>query len=159
MDSLLNSGNADTPPATLASRGNRLLAFVIDNSLAIVGAPLLRTVIPPGVASSTIIAIVAGLWLLALAITQIMLLGMRGQSIGKYITRAAIVDQFSNEPPGYLRAAVIRQGPQAVLSNFFPITGVLYLVLDGLFIFSERRRCLHDRLAGTVVIRVSKEWP
>ena len=115
--------------------------------------------IPPGVASSTIIAIVAGLWLLALAITQIMLLGMRGQSIGKYITKAAIVDQFSNEPPGYLRAAVIRQGPQAVLSNFFPITGALYLVLDGLFIFSERRRCLHDRLAGTVVIRVSKEWP
>ena len=85
------------PSATLAGRGNRLLAFVIDNSLAIVGAPLLRTVIPPGVASSTIITIVAGLWLLALAITQIILLGMRGQSIGKYITKAAIVDQFYAE--------------------------------------------------------------
>lgn len=158
MDSLLDSGNADAPPATLASRGNRLLAFVIDNALAIVGSPVLRTVIPVGGAFSAVM-IVTGLWLVALTITQIILLGMRGQTIGKYITKAAIVDQFSNEPAGYLRAAVIRQGPQAVLSMLFPITGLGYLILDGLFIFSERRRCLHDRLAGTVVIRVSEEWP
>jgi uncharacterized RDD family membrane protein YckC len=96
---------------------------------------------------------------LALAITQIVLLSMRGQTVGKRITRIAIVDQFSNDLVGYLRVAVVRQGPQTLLSLLFPTVGLAYLILDGLFIFSKRRRCLHDRLAGTVVIQVSADWP
>jgi uncharacterized RDD family membrane protein YckC len=155
MTSILDAGGTDAPPATLASRGSRLLASAIDVALYAVGSrPLLRVVFPPA-----IVPIVAGIWVLALAIIQIVLLCMRGQTVGKRVTRIAIVDQFSNDLVGYLRVAVVRQGPQTILSMFLPTVGLAYLIFDGLFIFSKRRRCLHDRLAGTVVIQVSADWP
>jgi len=149
----------DKPPATLASRRSRLLAFVIDMALYAAGSrPLLQSVLPQS-AATVIVPTVAAVWLLALAVTQIVLLCTRGQTVGKRVTRIAIVDQFSNDLVGYLRVAVVRQGPQTILSLFFPTVGLAYLILDGLFIFSKKRRCLHDRLAGTVVFQVSADWP
>ena len=65
---------------------------------------------------------------------------------------------FVYEPPGYMRVAVIRSGPQTVLSMMYPLAGLVYLVIDGLLIFSKTRQCLHDRLARTVVILGTREW-
>ena len=33
-----------------------------------------------------------------------------------------------------------------------PVVGGLFALVDVLFIFGERRRCLHDHLAGTIVV-------
>ena len=79
-------------------------------------------------------------------------------SIGKCSLKIAIAEQETNLPPGYIRAAVIRSGPQTVLSMVFPIAALAYIVIDGLFIFSKSRQCLHDRLARTVVIVGTREW-
>ena len=83
---------------------------------------------------------------------------MHGQTIGKCSLKIAIAEQETNLPPGYMRAAVIRSGPQSVLSMMFPTLALAYVVIDGLFIFSKSRQCLHDRLARTVVIVGTREW-
>src|SRR6185503_4086465 len=97
-------------PVTLAGRGTRLLAFAIDLVLYGVG-PLLRIVFERA-GFAALAPVMAGIWFIGLVITQIVFVGLRGQTIGKRATKIAIVDQFSNEPPGYLRADVVRQGPQ-----------------------------------------------
>ena len=158
MSLLLDVGTTEAPPATLASRQSRLLAFAIDAALYLVASrPVLRTALSVG--SVGAVSLVAAIWVLAVGITQIMLLGLRGQTVGKRITKIAVVDQYSTDLVGYVRVALVRQGPQGILSLFFPTLGSVYLIVDGLFIFSKKRRCLHDLLAGTVVIRVSADWP
>jgi hypothetical protein len=37
-----------------------------------------------------------------------------------------------------MRAAVIRSGPQTVLSMVFPMVALAYIVIDGLFSFRSR---------------------
>jgi uncharacterized RDD family membrane protein YckC len=82
---------------------------------------------------------------------------MHGQTIGKCSLKIAIAEQETNLPR-YMRAAIIRSGTQTVLSMVFPTVALVYIVIDGLFIFSKSRQCLHDRLARTVVIVGTREW-
>jgi uncharacterized RDD family membrane protein YckC len=139
---------ADLPdPATqrtLAGRFTRLGAILVDMCLLAVGR-----LMPP---------LVFLVWLLLLFAVNLWGILMHGQSIGKFLLKIAIVDPDTNLPPGYMRAAVIRSGPQGILSLLFPVAGLVYLVVDGLFIFSNTRRCIHDRLARTIVIVGSREW-
>jgi uncharacterized RDD family membrane protein YckC len=152
---------ADAPEAavdvSLAGRGVRLVAFLID-------AVLLACIQLPGaifrLAGNATLALASdAILLIAFAALVIWLLAIRGQTPGKILMKIAIVDPATGFPPGYLHAAVIRQGPQTVLGFVNPILGGAYLLVDSLFIFSASRRCIHDRLAGTIVIRVSRAWP
>ena len=136
-----------TDPATqqtLAGRGARLGASLIDAAL-LGGVNLLPS--PIGTGCFVLLAVVH-LWGVL----------MLGQTIGKCSLKIAIAEQETNLPPGYMRAAVIRSGPQTVLSMVFPMAALAYIVIDGLFIFSTSRQCLHDRLARTVVIVGTREW-
>jgi uncharacterized RDD family membrane protein YckC len=129
---------------TLAGRGARLGAILIDAAF-FGGVNLLPS--PIGTGCFVLLAIV-NLWGVL----------MHGQTIGKCALKIAIAEQETNLPPGYMRAAIIRSGPQTVLSMVFPVAALAYIVIDGLFIFSKSRQCLHDRLARTVVIVGSREW-
>jgi len=141
----------------LARRGTRLIAFVIDAALyAIVSAAKVPLRIAGFDAIGTLIS---SLLTIVLGGISIWLLAMRGQTLGKVFMKVAIVDKDSKLPPGFLRASVIRQGPQVVLSFVYPLMGFFYIVIDGLFIWSKTRRCIHDWLAGTIVIGVTGEWP
>lgn len=139
---------ADLPdPATertLASRGARLGALVIDGVLFGVGQ------FTP--------SLVGRLWFLLVVGVNLWGVLKHGQTIGKCLFKIAIVDPDTNLPPGYMRAAVIRSGPPTILSMTFPVAAAVYLVVDGLLIFSRTRRCLHDRLARTLVIVGTREW-
>jgi hypothetical protein len=44
-----------------------------------------------------------------------------------------------------------------VVNAFSPTFSLLYLLLDGLPIFTRPRRCVHNYLAGTIVINVPPE--
>ena len=83
---------------------------------------------------------------------QIILLGTRGQTIGKMLIKIAIVDKIDKTPPGFVRAALIRQLPTMILTTFLPRLAGVYLLVDSAFIFGSARRCVHDYLAGTVVV-------
>jgi uncharacterized RDD family membrane protein YckC len=60
---------------------------------------------------------------------------------------------------------VRRDGSRASLGRIFwlrnfvngipgaiPVIGYVYFLVDSLFIFGARRRCIHDLIAGTIVI-------
>ena len=39
------------------------------------------------------------------------------------------------------------------LPSFIPIVSLIYWLVDTLMIFGESRRCLHDRIADTIVVK------
>ena len=79
------------------------------------------------------------------------LLATRGQTIGKWLMGIQIV-RVDGTHIEFGRLLGLRYLPFGLLS-MIPGLGPLASVTDDLFIFSESRRCLHDRLADTIVIR------
>jgi uncharacterized RDD family membrane protein YckC len=74
-----------------------------------------------------------------------------GQSLGKRFVGTKIV-AVDGSRPSFVQAVLVRTW-LVVLLPFVPAGGSLLAVLDVLFIFGRSRRCLHDRAAGTRVIR------
>jgi uncharacterized RDD family membrane protein YckC len=164
-----------------AERGTRLLARVIDWALeflfAIPGAVILGSEFLQVIAvtmrgeqpdleqlntqrlilGATVLAIS---WLVLLAV-QVWLLSTRGQSIGKVITRIRIVRFVDDGKPGIVHAWLIREAGITVIGillGLLPFVGPVMLrpafhVVDWCMIFRDDRRCLHDLLAGTRVVK------
>ena len=99
------------------------------------------------VVSSTLV-VIAVLALLAYPIVQVVLLVEYGQTIGKRLGGIRIVMMSAGENGGFVPNVLLR-----AWLNF--IIGIipLYGLVDVLFIFREDRRCIHDLIAGTRVIR------
>jgi len=157
----------------LAGRGTRLGAFIIDRVLAALCA--LPGVLLMGPAFATLMlaasrgeqpnleeinaasfflgAAVAGLgWLVQFGV-QLWMLTTRGQSIGKRLLNIRIVLFQDNAPPGFLHAWLLRNFVPGIIS-LVPYLGFIFVLVDALFIFSEQRRCIHDHIAGTKVVKV-----
>lgn len=73
-----------------------------------------------------------------------------GQSIGKRILGIKIVRRDGT---------AVTLGRVFWMRNFLnscisviPVLGVLYALVDQLFIFTESRQCLHDKIADTIVV-------
>jgi uncharacterized RDD family membrane protein YckC len=66
----------------------------------------------------------------------------KGQSLGKMLTKIAVVDVRTNQPCGYSQS-VFRNAPLLVLGIF-----------DAIFVFGKQRRRLGDFLASTKVVRL-----
>jgi len=80
------------------------------------------------------------------------LLANRGQTIGKMVLGVRIV-----RPDGSKVAAGRVIGLRYLVNwaiSVIPFLGGLYSLCDMLAIFRESRRCLHDEIADTIVIRV-----
>jgi len=94
------------------------------------------------------------------------LLWHRGQTLGKALLGIAVV-----RAPAYLTGlpdGTVESAPVAfwkllcIRALFFPLLFVgivpyftILPLLDQLFIFGRQRRCLHDWISGTLVVRVS----
>lgn len=89
----------------------------------------------------------------ALILAQACLLSFRGQSIGKLVVRTQIVRTRTNERAGFLRAYLLR-GFLPWLVEQIPLLGKLFWLVDTCFIFGDQRRCLHDLIADTKVVKV-----
>ena len=93
----------------------------------------------------------AGLSCLVLYVYQCQLVATSGQSLGKRWKRIRIVRE-DGTPPGFWRGVVLRSWLLTPF-RFIPMLGNVVSLLDALMIFGAGNRCLHDRIAGTRVIR------
>lgn len=132
----------------LASRSERFKAAVIDSLLIYVPTVILVSVFPkkediPGLAYAAL-----GLYLLGLLFIQGGFLVARGQTIGKKLINIQIVRSKDGQNGGFVNNVLLR----TVVNGLITLIP-LYLLVDILFIFSDTKRCLHDRIAGTIVVK------
>jgi uncharacterized RDD family membrane protein YckC len=126
----------------LASRWNRLAAAIIDGLCGAVPYGLVAIGDPP--APVQILGMGA---LFALIGYQIYLSATRGQTIAKRLLGIRVVRKDTMENGGFV-VNVLKRGFVTGLLNFIPG----FFLVDSLFIFREDRRCVHDFIAGTVVV-------
>lgn len=135
----------------LPGAGRRFIAYLIDKAIII--AFFLVGISLGGVLShegelliwTTILAVLIYLFI------QVYLLTTKGQTIGKKLLKIKIVQYPSGMEGGFTRNFLLRY----FVNNLFAYLIPLYGIVDVLFIFSEEQRCLHDRLAGTMVIQTT----
>lgn len=139
----------------LASRLSRLGAALLD--YAIVLAPAVLIVIGmPGVlgdASSGTgdwVLGVFGLAMVAFAVAQLVLLYTQGQTVGKKIVGIRIVRPDASRA-SFPRLLFLRYFAPGLIGAI-PFVGIVFTLVDALFIFAEDRRTLHDRIADTIVV-------
>jgi uncharacterized RDD family membrane protein YckC len=145
---------SDKPPQTteaapgidiesLAGRGQRLLAYVLDAAFILVAeSPLfLAHKFPP----LFLIAIWA---LLIVMVIQFVFLSMYGQTIGKMLVKIKIVLIKTRKNGGLVTNVLLR----TIVSGLLGIIP-LYGLFDILMIFRDDRRCIHDLIARTIVVR------
>lgn len=84
---------------------------------------------------------------------NIYLLSTRSQSIGKIVMKTQIADFNTRQPANFVSAFVLR-GFVNWLIGLIPCVGGFYALADILFVFSDDHRCLHDRIANTIVLDI-----
>jgi uncharacterized RDD family membrane protein YckC len=97
--------------------------------------------------SPLFIAALFGLWTV-----QSYFIAVRGQSLGKMVVGTRIVG-LDGRRASFGRAVVVRTW-LFVLLAFVPRFGSLLGFIDVVLIFGSKRRCLHDWMAGTDVLRI-----
>ena len=86
--------------------------------------------------------------LLAILIAQVVLLSKAGQTIGKKAFNIRIVMVDTSQNGGFGRNVALRAWLTTLL-GFIPLFGIV----DVFFIFREDKRCIHDLIAGTHVVK------
>ena len=91
-------------------------------------------------------------WFALLVLVQFGLLAWRSQSVGKLLLGLRIVRFPDHAPAGIGRTFLLR-GTVPFLLGQIPLLGLLFWAVDSCFIFRADRRCLHDLIAGTKVVK------
>jgi uncharacterized RDD family membrane protein YckC len=127
----------------LATRGERFRAAMAD-------AGLIAIPYVVGTAESvpSPLRLVALAGTLVIMVLQLYWVTTLGQTIGKRLVGVKIVKKDSLANGGFVTNVLLR-GVVTGLLNLVP----LYFLVDSLFIFREDRRCIHDYIAGTCVIK------
>ncbi len=131
----------------LATRTQRLSAVLADG--VIVGVPYILGSIEAAPEPLRLLGVVASL---ALLVVQLVLVSKRGQTLGKRLLGIRIVLKDTLQNGGFV-VNVLKRGFLNGLLSLIPG----YFLVDCLFIFRENRRCLHDLIAGTVVIQAEAD--
>jgi uncharacterized RDD family membrane protein YckC len=141
----------------LAGRGTRLGAVLIDAILAGVVFWVLSLLTPLNVFDPSrrgLLVIMVENTLAGFVIFLVLhgyLLATRGQTIGKMLLHIRIVRSDGSKAT-LVRLAGLRYFVNSVLA-LIPVVGWLYGLVDALMIFRESRKCVHDNIADTIVIK------
>lgn len=148
----------DEEVGQLAGRGQRLGAAMVDGIIAIVLAIptmfLLGTFeyLKAGRPMPLSLMIVStGLGFLTFALINFYFLRTNGQTVGKKVIGIRIVG-MDNQLASVWRILGLRALPISIVAPL-PVLGQLLPLIDVLFIFRKDRRCVHDLIAGTRVVR------
>jgi len=175
----MNSPNVYAPPKAnvadvspggeqvLAGRLARLGAAILDGIIigALVYTPLVFTgafgaAMSQAVQSGSIFnvwslflsgaGIVSLVLFIAWAVVTYRLVAANGQTIAKKLVGIKVV-RSDGTPATVGRIFWLRNVVNTIIS-VIPLIGAIYGFVDALFIFNERRQCLHDKIADTIVI-------
>ncbi len=143
----------------LATLWQRFAASFIDGIVVggAVVAAILASGTGAGAASPGSAGLMAVFLIIALAIVGGINLWMMRRyraTIGKRVLKIRMVRADGSEA-GIARLVFLRGLPQWILSglgNYVPFVGLLSLI-DVLFVFGNRRRCVHDYIADTIVVK------
>jgi uncharacterized RDD family membrane protein YckC len=135
----------------LADRGTRLGASILDGLILflLVYVPIMISfAFGRGNASSAWIGFaVGGIGLIVWLVFTVRYLGENGQSIGKKACKIKLLRKDGSEV-SISRVIIGRNLVNSVL-GIIP----LYGLIDLLFIFGNQRRCVHDYIADTIVVK------
>jgi uncharacterized RDD family membrane protein YckC len=173
-------GSVGVAGKVTAERGARLLARVIDWAIEmtcavpggiILGGEILKVVVAASQGKEPDLeqldlprvilgaSVLLGAWLLLLGV-QVWMLATRGQSIGKRLLGLRVV-KVDGSPAGIVHAWLMREALITVMgmaAGFVPFVGPILLrpafhIVDWCLIFRQDQRCLHDSIAGTIVVK------
>ena len=142
----------------LADRGTRLGAQIIDGVASMIA--ILPAFVILGVSGASrdqtndlgvVAIVVVGALFLALAAWQLYWLHLYSQTIGKRALGIKIV-RTDGSRAGLGRIFGMRMLPVSLL-GVIPLVGPIISLVDPLLIFRDDRRCLHDLIADTVVVK------
>jgi uncharacterized RDD family membrane protein YckC len=137
----------------LASRRDRFFAASLDGVLYLGTFLLVSTMsLSVGTEFGTAPFLLSLLILMVLFAVNLYLLYAGGQTIGKKLLKIKIVLK-DGARAGLGRIFLLRMLVPGVI-GFVPYLGWLFGIIDSLCIFNADHRCIHDHIAGTVVIRV-----
>ena len=148
--------------AELAGRGRRLASAFIDGVIMILlaVAPVIAFVggwsdyQAKAAAGSYMLTLGSGVFgIVVYLLVNGYFLAKDGQSIGKKLLGTKIV-RTDGSKADFVRIVTRRFLPAQAL-NLIPMVGILLAVVDVLFIFRASKKCIHDDIADTVVIRIS----
>lgn len=151
--------NLDDADQELAGRGTRLGAAIIDSIiLGLVIWPYAMTTDywtratqgQVGVGDLLQLSLVG---LIGFLVLHGYLLHKYGQTIGKRLLGIRIVSAADGQLVSLGKIFGLRYVPIQLVS-IIPYVGNILPLIDVLFIFREDRRCLHDLIAGTKVVKV-----
>ena len=130
----------------LAGRLSRLGAKILDGlALLMMYIFIAISFITDAPGAFALIFLLVGLGILVM---QVVWLAKDGQTIGKKLVGIKIVLASTGQNGGFVPNVLLRAWLNALL-NIVPMYGLI----DILFIFRSDRRCIHDLIAGTAVVR------
>ncbi len=150
----------------LAPRSSRLYAYLIDSFMYFIPVLPILTIIlenesllsetaQPDVEMSLsfiIILIISIVAIIAIFILNLMYLYQNGQTIGKKILNIKIVrTDYSRASLG--RIIILRHFIMGLIGGI-PMVGNIILLGNYLMIFRQDRRCVHDHIADTIVVKI-----
>ena len=151
-------GGPEAGEPELAGRWKRLVAVMIDGllNLALLGPVMYFNGIWGRAMQGIQMSVEEQIFYVLLAIVvflalQSYLLHTQGQTIGKWLLKIRIVN-LSGEKPPFARLMVFRFLPVTLVAQI-PVVGSVLSSVEALFIFRKDRRCLHDLIAGTRVVK------
>lgn len=143
----------------LADRGARLVAVLIDGliQMAIMVPVLMVTGVfksiasgnPPGFLFNLMMGVVG---MVVYFLINGKFLATQGQSIGKKVMKVRIVSAETGQIITLQDLAAKRYAP-VFLATQVPFIGGLFGLADCLLIFRDDRRCIHDLIANTKVVK------
>lgn len=143
----------------LADRGTRLGAAILDGLAAFVCLLPVMFVIPwleqsggkPNEVAVAVMWVLMMLGMGALLALNLVWLHRYGQTIGKRLLKIKVLRTDGSHCA--LSRIVLARWLPVTLLGALPLLGPILQLVDALMIFREDRRCLHDLIADTIVVR------